>query len=824
MNNLNYAVRSFINESRQTDARILLIVQWLLILFLLTLTLVSSSIQNFLQKNLDNMLGADIVVTRYQALSDAELAELRRYSNRLSVTQLQTIALSQGELYQSVQLKMVDNHYPLQGTIAVGLSPDAEHLMVNNGPEVGEIWLDSRLYSALEFNMGDKLQIGSVELTLTRIIFHEPDRLLEGHSVAMRAMINQRSFDSPLINDSILYRYLIDDGNLKTIQNWVKNELPDATVIDKATSRHPLSAFWKRAENFTGLTAIILFLMAAIAINLIGRRQLKQESYRQAIYRSMGIPLHQGIRIALTKWFLSFAVSTIPALMIAPLLVWAFVVKFQSTFVGISSHIELSEILTTLLFGLGLLLSLQLPNLWQLKSASIISLIRQQTQAEFIVLRSLCSLGCLSMLAIWYSDNALLTAMMLISLIATVGLLIILTLIVLKTIQWFCRNQTGLFSFSLFMMNQRILSKSSQIIGIGLSVTLLLFTLMLLRDIGQSLEQSRRVNDGNLVIAKASQKQLDSVKQWSHQQQSPIRQLRPYLRAKLVKINQLDMHSYIDHPSDSLATLSKPIRLSWSSKIPSNNRLTQGDWWQPEPDNWQQISVEDEVMTDMQLKIGDQLTFYINQENYTFQIVSSHAYRPGQGSITFWFQIPESARQHLQATTFYMGSMEVNDDAWDALSQIWREHPTIGLTPLKEITQRFDEMLNLVTSMVTIFSSLLLSMVIIVIIASVNGFEQDEKLKNGLLLSFGLRQQDCLKITLIEWLVTAIIASLGAIGGTWLAGELIYQSQFSLSYQPDYGWVIVTLFLVSIVIMLLGLIVSKRSLNTSITNLIRAYE
>ena len=64
-----------------------------------------------------------------------------------------------------------------------------------------------------------------------------------------------------------------------------------------------------------------------------------------------------------------------------------------------------------------------------------------------------------------------------------------------------------------------------------------------------------------------------------------------------------------------------------------------------------------------------------------------------------------------------------------------------------------------------------------------------------------------------------MIAAAGAIVGTYLAGLLIYKSQFSLNYQPDFVWLFVTLFIILASVTSLGIIASRKSLNSSIRQL-----
>jgi putative ABC transport system permease protein len=76
------------------------------------------------------------------------------------------------------------------------------------------------------------------------------------------------------------------------------------------------------------------------------------------------------------------------------------------------------------------------------------------------------------------------------------------------------------------------------------------------------------------------------------------------------------------------------------------------------------------------------------------------------------------------------------------------------------------------------------------------------------------------RLTLYEWIITAIIAAVGAIAGTLLAGRLIYQSQFSLTYSPDPVWLLSTLSIMLITVVTVGWLSSRKALQVSIRDLL----
>jgi len=128
-------------------------------------------------------------------------------------------------------------------------------------------------------------------------------------------------------------------------------------------------------------------------------------------------------------------------------------------------------------------------------------------------------------------------------------------------------------------------------------------------------------------------------------------------------------------------------------------------------------------------------------------------------------------------------------------------------------------MLDLMSRVITGFSLLIILFAALVIVASVHTFEADDKKKNSIILSFGFSRKTCLQLNIIEWFITAVIAAIGAVGGTYLAGVLIYQAQFSLKYQPNISMLVMTLCLILTAVTSFGIYASRRNLSCSVKQL-----
>ena len=821
IHHLQLAWHYFQQEYNQPHQKLLRWVQTILMVFIVTLTLSSNTIQQYLQGNLQNLLGADAVLTQKDKLTDQQLISLDSGSEMVVNTLQIKATLTFNDKWQSVTLKAVGNDYPLQGQLLTSTSLQKPATITSGGPIAGNIWLDSRLFASLSLSMGDIIKLGEQSLTVSKVLIHEPDRLMEGHNVAMRAIINLSDMEKLAFpSDLILHRYLISasKSQVKQLIEWQKEQLPAAKIHHKSGA-HPLALFWQRTENFLGLASIILFFMAAIAIEQIAQVHIKKEQYFSAICMSLGASKSTGLQLSLFKWLINILVLIPIAAILSAVFHWLVVTWLSETFAEITWQFELWLTIKTIATSALLFAVFHSPVWLTLCKTSVAKLFHQNQKSISLGLVKVCALIVLILVAVNYSDNGLLTSMLVGSILITILVMAAISWLVLtfgeKTTQQF----SGLIPFTLFMMKQRLLSKSTQILGIGLSTFLLLFTLMFLKDLGDTMMSYQRTHDGNVMVSQASQLEMAAIEQWSNNNNINIRQSKSYVYSKVVKINGLTLKEFTTKPSDSLATLSNSIRLHWTKDIPKANRLVQGEWWSENTKNWQQISIEEEVMTDLSLALGDKLTFIIHQQSYTFTITASHVYKPGAGSIIFWIQMPETAIQHINAPHYNMASLELNDDQWPLLGQLWQKHPTIRMASLQELTKQFDDILAMITKVISGFSGMIILLAVIVILSSINALEGKEKKKNSVIMSFGFLKSTCLQLNIIEWLITALIIATGAILGTYLTGMLIYQSQFSLSYQPDFLVLFMTLTLILCSVTLLGIYASRHSLKSSVKEL-----
>jgi putative ABC transport system permease protein len=821
----NMAWQRFIQQFKARENTLWLVTIFSLMFYLLIAAFASSSIQNYLQINLQQMMGASTLVSSDVVVSDDVEQQLQQYSTNLVRTQQFRLTLTNKTHWQSVDVKAVDQHYPLQGKVTIANSLGAPEIQVANGPAKGEIWLDTRAIVSLGVKVGDKIQLGAQSLNVSGVLLLEPDLLLESHTVNMRAMMHLQ--DSGLLEQvkKRQYRYLLENSNQQQneLATKFKKDYPHIDVLTSASGNHPLSALWFRIYNFIGLSSILLFLLGILAIDLTRRKLVQKEKHFVAVASSCGMSRSQGLIISMLVYLIGVLFMLALGIIAAVACEAVVMQTLQIFFPEIQSNWQLVDLIKVSLICLIILTLNQLPSWFAIMKVEVIELLNNKDITPTLsVDRILFPVLSLLTLVYFYSDNLLLTGSLLAALGFCLLLLVVLTWLFLSFGEVLLPKSFGLLSFSIYLMRKRLFVKSSQIIGIGLSLTLFIVSNQISDNFLGVLEDISIKNSGNLIISQADQDDVQAIERWAKKTNSELKPFRQFSYGKLTQINRINAAEHITQPSESSAKLNSSIRLSWSNDVPVNNEIISGRWQAIHQGEFLNISVEDEVAEDLNIKLGDLVTINIENQNHHFQVNSVHAFVPGGSPVTFWFQLPinDATQQTFMEAPLSMGGADLPESAWANLAELWEERPSLKMVPLKAVAEKVGNLIDIGTGVILIFGSFIALMSSLVIFSAISNSVENDKKRNGLILSFGLTKVHCIKVIFLEWMITAVIVTTGAVFASWLALMLVYQVQFSIEYKTDFVTILTLLTENILGLTILGLTLSYASLQVGTLDLL----
>ncbi|MGB0513772.1 MAG: FtsX-like permease family protein, partial [Wenzhouxiangellaceae bacterium] len=279
------------------------------------------------------------------------------------------------------------------------------------------------------------------------------------------------------------------------------------------------------------------------------------------------------------------------------------------------------------------------------------------------------------------------------------------------------------------------------------------------------------------------------------------------LGARLIEINGVAIDQAVRRESDSREETRSPVRLSWADTLPPNNRLTAGEW--PRPGR-HDVTVDSEVMSDLGLELGDELTFLIQQKPFSARISGSRGFVGGSSSVMFWFLFRPEALADFPAR--YMGGMQIERDATASLALLNRQFPTMRITELEQHIRRIRSIMNSLTGTIDRLMMMLMAAAAIVVMATALATSETRRKRTVLLRVLGLRRRSLRQMILLEFGGLGLMAGIvGAFSALWI-GRAMFRDQFNLPFQFDWTQFVLPPLLAAVILIMLGTLFGRAGL------------
>jgi len=214
------------------------------------------------------ILGGDLEVEVWQRpLDEAESGLLERYGTLSRGLRMQAMA-STPAAAAPIELKAVDAGWPLYGRLTL---KDGRTV---GAPPPGQAWIAAGAAERLGIATGDKLRVGTVDLTVGGIIDEEPDRLSEGFQLGQTVIV---ALDVParagLTAPGAMYqsktRVRFAGGDSPAdVEETLGEQFPDAGFDIRTRDRASPGAerFVSRMGEFLTLVGLAALVIAGIGI------------------------------------------------------------------------------------------------------------------------------------------------------------------------------------------------------------------------------------------------------------------------------------------------------------------------------------------------------------------------------------------------------------------------------------------------------------------------------------------------------------------------------------------------------------------------------
>jgi putative ABC transport system permease protein len=275
---LQHSFKTLRREWRSGELRLIAAALVVAVAAVTAVTLFTDRVRQAMVLRANTLLAADLALDSSFPIAEPYLEEARRLGLETAQTLSFRSMLVVGEGMQLVEVKAVDEDYPLRGRLAVGRDPFAVPVPTDVVPEPGIAWADAQLAQVLKLAPGQGITLGDAKLAVGPVLLYEPDRGGESFHIAPRLLM--KTADVPATGliapgSRVSHRLLLagEPNAIAGYRSFVETRANEAVeLVSVRDARPALRVTLERGEQYLRLTALASLFLAGIAIAMAARR------------------------------------------------------------------------------------------------------------------------------------------------------------------------------------------------------------------------------------------------------------------------------------------------------------------------------------------------------------------------------------------------------------------------------------------------------------------------------------------------------------------------------------------------------------------------
>ncbi|MBS0632421.1 MAG: ABC transporter permease [Verrucomicrobia bacterium] len=307
--------------------------------------------------------------------------------------------------------------------------------------------------------------------------------------------------------------------------------------------------------------------------------------------------------------------------------------------------------------------------------------------------------------------------------------------------------------------NRTVLLLLSLGLGTFLMLTLLLTRATLIAKITGIGGESRP----NLIFFDVQDDQIARLAELARQNGTPLLAQAPIVAMKLAKVKDRTAEEILRDKKSGVPewTLRRDYRSSYRSELSNTEKLTAGTFTGRVAPGTARVpvSVEEGLAKDLQIKLGDDLTFDVQGVPVEAVVGSLRQVEWQRMQPNFFIMFPEGVLEAAPKT--YMAAVHANSPAESAHLQqaVGREMPSISAFDLALILQTFDGIFSKVAFVITFMAAFTVVTGVIVLAGAVLTGRYQRIRETVLLRTLGATRRQLQQMLLVEYTVLGVLAA-----------------------------------------------------------------
>lgn len=818
-------------DARHNFSRLFLFMTSLItgIAAVVSLDSLNHTLQNDIDRNAKELLGADLVVnsdkkfdkvlqaafdsSKLEQASEADMASMVLFLNNNQSRLIRLVALS--------------GPFPFYGKIET-LPADAYQKL-----SAGKFaMLDETLASQFEVSSGDSIRIGNGVFTVSGTVSKIPGGGGIMASFTPSIYISMDELDSTRlvqygsrVNYKKLFKVNSDaelESTLKTFDPLFKKFGHSYETVERR--KEGLGRGFLSIYRFFSLLAFVALILGCIGVASSVHIYAREKREEVAVLRCVGSSGWQAFNIFFTQIFilgligsilgslLGIGIQQVLPFFLKGLIPFdiGFTISWNSLLMGL-----LIGALVSVLFSILPLISVRfVPPLAVLRATPTKQSNFSKTKIIAIVLIALFPLG----FAAIQTESLLTGTFFFLGLAAALGCLTLVAMLLLYLVRKFFPAKAGFILrhslSSLFRPNNqtRVL-----LVTIGLGA----FIISTLNIIEQSMlgqvEFTGQENQSNTILFDIQPSQREGVVKLMEDNKLKVNQVVPIVTCRISEVNGKSVDAIQKDTTDKIPnwSLTREYRITYRDSLHHSEELIKGELQRKQAGKdsiW--VTISEGMEENLNATIGDSLVFDMQGVPMKVKISGIRKVDWPKDPPNFIFVFPAGILE--DAPQIFVTSTRINDQqqANSFQQQLVMQFPNVSLIDLRLILSTVNDLFNKLGLVIRFLALFSIVTGLVVLAGAVINSKFLRIKENVLLRTIGARTRQIIKITLIEyaWLglfsaLTGIILSLGS-------GFLLAKFFFEITFAFDWLELLIIGLGVVLLTMLIGWFNSREVINT----------
>ena len=652
------------------------------------------------------ILGSDLAFTLItRQANPQELQFLDSHGDVSTAATLRAMARLADGRATLVELKAVDDAYPLFGTAALGPQQDLDAALVETNGVYGAA-IDPTLAERFGLKPGDTLTVGDAHLLVRAILTSEPDKLAGGIGFGPRLMVSRVALDaSHLVQPGSLVRWhyrlrlpanAASEADVKATANDARVELPQAgwEIRTRSNASPQLQRNVERFTQFLTIVGLTALLVGGVGVGNAVKSHLDRRRESIATLKALGASGRTVFAVYLTQVMILALIGGVIGMALGAILPFGVAAAFRAILpLPLEPAVHVSELLLALAYGLLTALAFALWPLGRAHDVAVGALFRDMVtpqvarpRAIYMIMTAVAAAVLAAMAVLLAYDQRV--AVIYVGAAAAVFVLLrLVALVVMAAARRAPHARSTALRMAVANIHRPSALTPTVVLSLGLGIALLVTVVEIDSNLREQFahELPQRAPSFYFLDIPSTEAQpfVDYV-----QARAPGAAIEdvPMLRGRIIAAGGTAAERI--KPKDEAAWVLQSDRgITYSNSVPEGSSLVAGAWWKPDYDGPPLVSFEQGIADGLGLKLGDKVIVNVLGRNITATIANLRRLDWQSLSINFVMVFsPNTFRgaphTHLATLRFADGGSPAEEGA--VLRAVAEHYPTVTTVRVKD--------------------------------------------------------------------------------------------------------------------------------------------